>query len=314
MEMQIRGEKMIEQYLESGRYKEALDLLQDRSDENTRYARLICLYGLQEYEPARKEAELAMDLAEDTYYDVVSIYVSILKELQEFDKAIDLLVKELSMPYIPYQYETTFNEAYDALLLEKQEVGQYNSKYKSIFNEEEIEQVLVKDTSDDVLYMVIDQMESMNIRLLLPAIRIFLKNPNRPNLAKSLIIEILTDQQVDEEMVVVKGHATIPFNPFYLTKVQESEFVLDVGQILSDHIEDDNPSLFNTTLEFLCMFVYDHYPSIDEDKPELVAAAIHYYIATLQYLEADLEDICFQYGCNESDLLEKIEELEKIEM
>ena len=305
---------MIEEYLANGKYREALEQLEDRTDENVRYYRLVCLYGMQEFQRAKVEAELAMDLAGDTYYDVVSIYVTILKELQEFDKAIDILVKELSMPYIPYQYETLFNEAYDNLLLEKQELNQYASKFKSIFSEEEIEQVLIKDSSDDVLYMVIDQMDALNIRILLPAIRVFLKNPNRPNLAKSLVIEILVDQQVDEEMVVVKNNQEIYFNPVYLSKGDESDLIIEVSTILSRHIEDENPSLFNTTLEFLCMYVYDYYPQENESEANLIAAAIHYYVATLQYIELDLTDVCYEYGCQEEELLEKIEELEKIEM
>ena len=33
-----------------------------------------------------------------------------LKELGEYEEAIEIIIEELSMPYIPYQYENFFNK------------------------------------------------------------------------------------------------------------------------------------------------------------------------------------------------------------
>ena len=126
---------MIEDLIETGQYKEALKYLNDLDDEKVRYQRLVCLYALKEFQQARKEGVKAKALAGETYYDVVAIYVSILKELEEYEDAINIIVEELSMPYIPYQYETTFNAAYDDLLLAKQEAS-YDGAVQKIFQEE----------------------------------------------------------------------------------------------------------------------------------------------------------------------------------
>ena len=69
---------MIEDLIETGQYKEALRYLNDLEDEKVRYQRLVCLYGMQELQQAKKEGLKAKALAEETYYDVVAIYVSIL--------------------------------------------------------------------------------------------------------------------------------------------------------------------------------------------------------------------------------------------
>ena len=114
---------MIEDLIETGQYKEALQYLNDIDNEQVRYQRLVCLYGLKELQQAKREGMKAKVLAGETYYDVVAIYVSILKDLEEFEEAINIIVEELSMPYIPYQYETVFNAAYDELLLAKQEAS-----------------------------------------------------------------------------------------------------------------------------------------------------------------------------------------------
>ena len=90
---------MIEDLIETGQYKEALRYLNDLEDEKVRYQRLVCLYGMQELQQAKKEGLEAKALAEETYYDVVAIYVSILKDLEEFEEAINIIVEELSISF-----------------------------------------------------------------------------------------------------------------------------------------------------------------------------------------------------------------------
>lgn len=41
----------------------------------------------------------------NTYYEVTALYLNALKELEEYEQAINILIEELSMPYIPQQYE-----------------------------------------------------------------------------------------------------------------------------------------------------------------------------------------------------------------
>ncbi len=50
---------MIDELIQSGEYNQALSLLNDMNDENTRYLRLVCLVGLQEYQQAKLEGALA---------------------------------------------------------------------------------------------------------------------------------------------------------------------------------------------------------------------------------------------------------------
>lgn len=304
---------MVEEYIEAGEYSEALNLLQDIDDERTRYLRLVCLFGLKELQRAKEEGKVAKAIAGDTYYDVVSIYLSVLKELEEYEEAIDIVVEELSMPYIPYQYESLFNAAYDELLLAKQEANALIETKTTIFKEEEIERVLTNFTNEDLLYMAIDQMQSMNIRALLYCIRPFLLNPDAPSLAKSLIIEILIDQQVDEELEIWKHDQRYEINPSYLSRTDESEAYSEIGDQLMNHLESDNPSLLLVCLQFLNYFMYDQFPRfIDEEEFAVIAAAIHYYLATLQYIELDLEELSYSYGVESQEILDKIQILKQI--
>ena len=57
---------------------------------------------------------------------------------------------------------------------------------------------LEKGLSEEVAMLALEQLSSSNIRRFLPMVKTFLKNPNRPSLEKSLLLEILKEQEVDE--------------------------------------------------------------------------------------------------------------------
>lgn len=306
---------MIEEYITNSQFQDALDLLTDLEDETVRYQRLVCLYGLGEYHRAKAEGILAKVKASNTYYDVVSIYVATLKELEEFEEAIDIVVEELSMPYIPYEYETVFNAAHDELLLAKREANEGMERYNNAFSLEDMENILMKDIlNEDLLYMAIEQMEGINIRRLLPAIRIFLKDSSKPSFAKSLLIELMIDQEIDEDMILVKNGIEYDINPSYAPLVLNQEVGGTLLELLSEGIEDENPSLFCLCEQFLNYYLYLIYPKyIDEYDYRSLAAAIHYHLASMQYIDLEIDDIELLYNCDKEEILEKLNEIKQIE-
>ncbi|MFQ8705361.1 MAG: hypothetical protein ACLR9T_04795 [Thomasclavelia sp.] len=306
---------MIEEYITNSQFQDALDLLTDLEDETVRYQRLVCLYGLGEYHRAKAEGILAKVKASNTYYDVVSIYVATLKELEEFEEAIDIVVEELSMPYIPYEYETVFNAAHDELLLAKREANEGMERHNNAFSLEDMENILMKDIlNEDLLYMAIEQMEGINIRRLLPAIRIFLKDSSKPSFAKSLLIELMIDQEIDEDMILVKNGIEYDINPSYAPLVLNQEVGGTLLELLSEGIEDENPSLFCLCEQFLNYYLYLIYPKyIDEYDYRSLAAAIHYHLASMQYIDLEIDDIELLYNCDKEEILEKLNEIKQIE-
>lgn len=305
---------MIEDLIELGKYKEALQYLTDQDDENVRYQRLVCLYALKEYDQAYREGIKAKALAEQTYYDVVAIYVSVLKELEKYEEAINIIVEELSMPYIPYQYETMFNAAYDDLLLAKQN-AYYEGSIQHVFNEEDIVSILSRDDyNEELLYMALEQLESMNVRRILPAVKAFISNNDKPDFAKSLLIEVMIDQEIDEEMSVVKNGISYDINPLYepMVLTQEARGVID--QLLADVIENDNPSLYQLCQQFLDFYLYTIYPRyIDDMDFRAIAAAIHYHLASLQYIDIEMEDIELDYNVDAQDVYDVLNGIQAIE-
>lgn len=298
----------------AGQYAAALEKLADLSDEEVRLKRLICLNSLGEFEKAKLEGKAAKAVAKETYYDVVGQYIMSLKECEDYEEAINILIEELSMPYIPYEYENAFNTAYDEILLAKQDAA-YGNEKKQIFSSEEIEVILNKDdVNDDLLYMALDQLQQLNVRILMPSIRQYLENPKKPPFAKTLIMETLIEQQVDEELEVSKFHDYYTFNPSYSPLVLEQMCYNGIGKELVRVLEDENASLLNQCLDYLEYYLYVIYPKdIYEDEYSLTAAALHYYVATLQNIEVDEMDLEIAYNVSMSQVENMLLALKEIE-
>ena len=215
---------MIEELIEEGQYQVALSRLTDMDDEMTRYYRLVCLNALEDYQRCMQEGAVAKMQANNTYYEVTALYLNALKELEEYEQAINILIEELSMPYIPQQYENLFNAVYDEIILMKQEKNYQLENKSTIMSAQEIGRLLDRDeVNDDFIYMSLDQLQQLNIRMIIPEVGRFLENPYKSSFAKTLIMEILIDQQVDEEFTVVKGDETYYFNGSYSPLVLERE-------------------------------------------------------------------------------------------
>ena len=306
---------MVEDLIENGLYQEALSYLKDKDDERTRYLRLICLIGLKDYQKAKEEGYVAKLKAEKTYYDVVSMYVTALKELREYEEAIDILIEELSMPYIPYQYEVMLNEAYDQILLEKQEMNAELESRTKIFSIEEVEQILKnKNCHEDLLYMALDQLQQLNVRMIMPTIQDYLRDPTKHFFAKTLIMEILIDQQIDEDLEVYKFDQYYDFNPIYSPLVLEQMAYEGILRYLQNGLEEENPTLFLQCVDYLEYLLYAIYPfEIDEDEYSLIAAALHSYIAIMQGIEVDFDELEVIYHCDKDDIEKEILTLERVE-
>lgn len=305
---------MVEEMIGLGQYREALEFLEDRDDENVRYLRLVCLFGLGEFQAGLEEAKAAKMLASQSYYDVLSYYIGFLKECELYEEAVNTLVEELSMPYIPYEYESRLNDLYDEILLLKQEASVVYEHKQRIISDQELELYLEKGLSEEVAMLALEQLSSSNIRHFLPMVKTFLKNPNRPSLEKSLLLEILKEQEVDEYLEIHKRGHLIETNPLYLESVVESLVYESVGGLLEKVIEPENPSLFAMCIEFLEFYLYDWYPMLEviEDY-EALAAAIHYYVAMLSGIEEDDEDLCYRYGAEYTAFKKMYESVESFQ-
>lgn len=304
---------MIEELISAGRYEDALSLIKDSKDEHQMYLKIVCLHALKRYNEARIECEILKEYAEKNYYDVIAIYVSILIDMDSLDDAKQILEEELSMPYIPGKYEKIFNETYDELLKR----GRENSKSINMFDtlsDEDLSHELLISEDKEITFMLLEQLEQRNIRRLIPALEEFLKDRNKSRIFKTIILESLAAQNVNQDFELVDKEITIKVNPNDCTPVMELDSIKNIVSFIEEEIHNQDVSFIQYCIEVLMSYVGNLYPiNIKESEYKLVGTSIIIYVESLLGSNFNYGDkLIEKYSLDENMIDEKLEILEKI--
>jgi len=272
---------MINKLLENEKYEEALKLLKSPKSEMEYYQKIICLYSLEMYNEAKVECELALNMAEKQYYDIVAIYVSILMKLEEDELAIKVLEDELEMPYIPYKYEVQFNASYDELLKKRMANNKVHSAY-DLLSDEELKKALYDCFDNNEFIILLSQLETRNIRRFLDVLEDFLISDKIKQNSKTIILELLKSQDVSKKVKIKNKNQLIEINLDEIPNVLEQE---EIGLILNkiNEIENpDDPNYMIYSQDVLFSYVGTIYPNLlNKNDINNIACAISLYIDTL---------------------------------
>lgn len=297
---------MINKLLENGKYEDALKLLKSPKTENEYYQKIICLYSLEKYHEAKIECELALDMAEKQYYDIVSIYVSTLMALEEDDLAIKVLEDELEMPYIPYKYEVQFNASYDELLKKRMANNKVHSAY-DLLSDDELKNALLNFEDNNEFIILLSQLETRNIRRFLDILEDYLVSDKIKQNAKTVILELLKSQDVSKVIKVKNKDKIIDINLNDLPNVLEQEEIGLILNKISDVENPDDPNYLVYSQDVLFSYVGSLYPTLlNKDDVNNIACAISLYVDSLfNNEEGDFEKKVVKYDSQ----LEKVNEI-----
>ncbi len=278
---------MIEKLLENEKYQEALERLKTPKTELEYYQKIICLYSLNRLEEAKIECELALDLAEKQYYDIIAIYVSVLMDLEEDDLAIKVLEDELEMPYIPYKYEVQFNASYDELLKRRMAKNDVHSAY-DLLSDDELKNALLSTEDNNEFIILLSQLETRNIRRFLAILEDFLLSNKIKQNAKTIILELLKAQDVNKEIKVKNKNEIISINLNNLPNVLEQENIIKILNKINELEENDDLNYYNYAQDVLFSYAGAIYPNLINDKNiNNIACAISLYVDSLFNNEVD---------------------------
>ena len=146
------------------------------------------------------------------YYDCIDIKLTCLIEKEKYIEALKILDEELSMPFIPRDYEDKFKEKYKFLN------SKFNSNNKSNpiseLSDEEIGDLLLNIKDTQTLLTIIEVLEKRNIRNFISYIQKYLISENS-EIIKSLLLLKLKDQKVDSSIKIKKNELEIELIPSY---------------------------------------------------------------------------------------------------
>lgn len=161
-------------------------------------------------------------------------YIESLYNSGDISKAIDLLQEELTMPYIPMEYEESYNALY-ALCFNTLKSRDFE-KISHFSDEQIINEVFEKESN--LSLVILSYLEDKNIRKFMPQIREYLKNKDKINYIKVFLFDVLKKQEVNEELEVCSFAGSRIINPIAHHYFDEQIVLNEVFAKLNDCIKD----------------------------------------------------------------------------
>lgn len=207
----------------------------------------------------------------DSYYDEIVKQVRELIAQGDVKEAYAVLEDELSMPYIPKEYEddmiSLYNECRSTLQINKVERN---------YTDEDIAMLLMG--SLDEQFMAVEMLKKSNLRNHLSEIETYLMQ--KPHfLVQSFLIEAMIEQGITDEMHMLYDELEVTFLPCYIEMPMDAKGANLAVLQLRDWLENDNPSFLTLCAETLIKEVYLRLPfNVDEDEATPLALAIVKYV------------------------------------
>jgi len=280
--------------------EEILDCL----DEEILLEKFKKLYDNGEYTNCVTYIEKKLSAFSNKFYDIMIIYLHSLINTNQKEKALKLVKEELSMPYIPMNYEDKFIDIYKEVAYIEKAGKEYN------LSRDKIEEILCVEEDKNLIILAIVELCKLNIRDFYDSISEFFKRDIK-NIYKVMLIDALRGQGVNKEFIVKNKNSEYKVIPVYSENVLESKDYIYIRKLLEDKIGNKEVSICSLALENLMLYLSDIYPkNLDEDEYSVIACILHYYVSKMYDESLEIEDYCSLYRVDSNKCAKYLEDLE----
>ena len=224
------------------------------------------------------------------YYDECLNKIENLLKEGNNKEALDIIDEELSMIYIPKEFEEKLI-SYKNNLVESKSI-----KYLS---DEEIESYLSKDEYYQLL--AIKELEKRNIRQYIDLVQDIFEN-TESILVKISLLEICIQQQITDEIKFVKDGLEIYFIPASCNLPEDSDGYETCLNYLKEWFENEDPSFYKLCQHAALKEAYLHLPfEIEMDEAEAMAYAIVMYVSELMGCKESVKKTLYEKNTSQID-------------
>ena len=280
--------------------EEILDCL----DEEELLKKFQNLYNNGEYDNCVTYIEKKLSAFSSKFYDIMIVYLNALINIGQKEKALKLVKEELSMPYIPMNFEDKFLEIYKEIAYIEKEGKEFN------LSREKIEEILCVEEDKNLIILAIVDLCKLNIRDFFGCIREFFKRDVK-TVYKVMLIDAMRGQGVNNEFVLMNRGKEYKVVPTFCENVLESKAYIYIRKIIEDRIGSKDINICSSALENLMLYLSDIYPAyVEENEYDAIACALQYYVSKMYDDSLDIQYFASMYGVNEDKCSSYLQDLE----
>ena len=227
------------------------------------------------------------------YYDECLEKINILLNEGNKKDALHIIEEELSMIYIPKDFEEKLIELKKDLI---------ESKPNKFVSDEDIEAYLLKDEYFQLL--ALKELEKRNIRQYMDLVQDIFENVES-NLVKISLLEICINQQITDEIKFIKDGLEIYLIPAACNLPEDSEGYEACVDYLKEWLENEDPSLYKLCQQAALKESYLRMPfEVEVEEAEAMAYAIVMYVSELMGNKESMKKALYEKNTSQNESFE----------
>ncbi|WP_409302012.1 tetratricopeptide repeat protein [Peribacillus sp. SCS-155] len=292
-------------------FSQARELEPDNADLNV--GLVVSLVELGFYPEARDLCNELLKKGIGDYFQVVNIYLMVLLQLGEHDEMTSVIEALLDDNLVPPDKVEHFEK-----MLQFSKRVREEKKAQTAKKDEPEQPVnwdeLIENKNDTEILLAITKLAEVNVRPYIPHIQKFLVDEHRHPFLKTILLNILKEQEYDKKIKVHKFSRTIDLIPAALGDLSEDSFLVQTGDLAEKNLGQENPTLNDIVQGLIERHYFVFYP-LDPSEGEfaLWAAAYHALAAEYQGVEPNLDELSALYDADIEDIADIIAYLKEIE-
>jgi len=311
-------EKGVE-YLHAKKYRQALEYLEQARDLGEKNSEVYTGLVLAHFESGHpQEAKvIAGEMLKEgigDYIQVMDLYIMIMVQLNEYEEiitTIEALLEEQEVPKDKFEHFSKMLH-FSRKMADGQQDFQEMEAFVQERGSERLSLFSYQDPKDQM--QIAARLAKENVRPYIHEIKLYLESKEGHPFQKSMLLNILREQEYDKEVEVEKLGMKEVFLPSELPEIHEIQKLLDVSQLLESSLENDDPILYENIKSliernFFLLYPFNPKPA----KAEAWAAAYHFLANEYFGLDGSIESYANQYGATVEETAEALEFIKLIE-
>lgn len=283
------GSRLVEkgmEHIEKREFKRAVELYSqarelDPENPDVNVGLIVSFVEIGRYIEARDLCKEMLHKGIGDYFQIVSIYLMVLLQLNEHEEMVTTIEALLDDNQVPTDKIDHFKKmlAFSSRILEENEdmsIEMVEEKQIELdFNDDE----WFAGKTDEEIFRNISRFSNANIRAFMPSVQTFLLDEKAHPFLKTLLLHILKEQEYDKHVRVIKLSQEMVIIPTEILHLKDTNFFKTVTSLVEKHLEQENPSLLAMATSLIERQQFVMYPIEPEERTFPVWACAYHAVA-----------------------------------
>lgn len=303
--------------LKAGNHRQALELFEqlertDPDNAQAAYGMAVCYVELGYYDKAEALTKNMMEKGIGDYFDVLKLHITILIQRKNYEEVLAMVEAVLDEESVPDELIQTLEQLAQ---FAKTRMSEWRIMEKrQTENAEPSRELTASLASPDQerQWQAFYQAQQLSTPTILPLFRSYLKDKMGDILLKSMMIKDLKERGVTEQLTVEKlgEEYTVDLSaPLFYEPFPEQ-----VQVILREHLESNNPTLYELAIELWGHFIIGAFPiPLEPASPQVWAAACYDMIHKLSGDGEKHDTLLSAFSIHPDEMKAPVRLMEKVE-